>query len=163
MSRILTGLTSGALAGAAGATALNVVGYAKQAVQGSASSATPDQAAQAAVEALGAQVPGGPDVRANRLEGLGPLAGIGVGMGVGALGGALRASGMKIPIAAAPVVLGLAAMALSDGVMTALGITDPRTWSMKSVTEDAVPHLTYGAVTVLALHRMIDPRTLQVR
>ena len=163
MSRILTGLTSGALAGAAGATALNAVSYAKQAVQGSASSATPDQAALAAVEALGAKVPGSPDARANRLEGLGPLAGIGLGMGVGALAGALRASGITIPIAAAPAVLGLAAMALSDGVMTALGITDPRTWTMTSVLEDAVPHLTYGAATVLALHRMVDPRTMQVR
>ncbi len=162
MSKIVTGLTTGAIAGAAGATALNVVTYAKQAVQGSPSSATPDQAAQAVIEAAGAQVPGGPAARQNRLEGLGPLSGYGVGIGVGALAGALRASGVKVPIGLAPVVVGLVAMAVSDGVMTALGITDPRSWTVSTVANDAVPHLAYGAVTVLALHRMIDPHTIQV-
>jgi hypothetical protein len=66
-------------------------------------------------------------------------------------------------MAVAPVVLGLGAMAVSDGVMTAVGVTDPRTWSPGSVVQDALPHLVYGAVTVLALHRMIDPSTQQVR
>ena len=32
-----------------------------------------------------------------------------------------------------------------------------------SVVQDALPHLVYGAVTVLALHRMIDSSTQQVR
>jgi len=62
----------------------------------------------------------------------------------------------------APVALGLGAMALSDGVMSALKITDPRSWTPASVAQDALPHLVYGATTVLALHRMIDPRTQQV-
>ena len=162
MSRILTGITSGLLSGAAGATALNIVSYAQQAVKGTPSSATPDQAAQAIVHAVGAEVPGSPDMRQNRLEGLGPLSGYAVGMGVGALGGALRALSVKIPIGLAPFVLGLGTMAISDTVMTALGITDPRTWTAASVAKDAVPHLSYGAITVLALHRMIDPHTMQV-
>ena len=42
MGRLTTGLTSGLLAGAAGATALNAFAYAQQAVKGTASSATPD-------------------------------------------------------------------------------------------------------------------------
>ena len=62
-------------------------------------------------------------------------------------------------LAAAPVILGLGAMAVSDGVMTAVGVTDPRTWTPGNVIQDALPHLVYGAVTVLALHRMIDPPT----
>lgn len=161
-SRLTTGITNGLIAGAAGATVLNLVTYAKQAVQGTPSSATPDQAAQAVVEAVGGSVPGTPDTRQNRLEGLGPLAGYGVGMGVGALAGLLRALGVKIPIGLAPVVVGLGAMAISDGVMSAVGITDPRTWTPSSVANDAIPHLTYGAATVLALHRMIDPSTLTV-
>ena len=151
------------LAGAAGATALNAFTYAQQAAKGTASSATPDQAALAVTRAVGAEVPGDPDTRQNRLEGLGPLAGLGVGLGVGALGGALRALGVKVPIGLAPVAVGLGAMAVSDGVMTAVGITDPRTWTPSSVAQDALPHLVYGAVTVLALHRMVDPDTLQVR
>ncbi len=163
MSRLLTGLTSGMIAGAAGTTALNAFSYAQQAVKGTPSSATPDQAAQAVIQSVGGEVPGTPDEKAARLEGLGPLSGIGVGLGVGALGGLLRAFGVKIPIGAAPVALGLGAMAISDGVMTAVGITDPRSWTPKSVLQDAVPHVVYGAVTVLALHRMIDPDTMQVR
>lgn len=163
MSRALTGLTSGMLAGAAGATALNLFTYTQQAVAGTPSGATPDQAAQAVVQAVGAEVPGTPDQVQNRLEGLGPVSGLGVGLGIGALAGLLRAFGVKIPIAAAPVILGLGAMAVSDGVMTAVGVTDPRTWTPASVVQDAVPHLVYGAVTVLALHRMIDPSTQQVR
>ncbi len=162
MARVLTGITSGMIAGAAGATALNIVTYVQQAIKGTPSSATPDQAAQAVVQAVGAEVPGTPDTRQNRLEGLGPLSGLAVGMGVGAIGGALRALSVKIPMPLAPVVLGLGAMALSDSVMTAVGITDPRTWTPSSVANDAVPHLTYGAVTVLALHRMMDPHTIQV-
>ncbi|MBC7374876.1 MAG: hypothetical protein H7323_12885 [Frankiales bacterium] len=163
MSRLLTGLTSGMIAGAAGSTALNAFTYTQQALNGQPSGATPDQAAQAVIQSVGAEVPGTPDKKAARLEGLGPLSGLGVGLGLGALGGLLRAFGVKIPIGAAPVVLGLGAMAISDGVMTAVGITDPRSWTPKSVVQDGVPHLVYGAVTVLALHRMIDPDTMQVR
>ena len=163
MTRSVTGMTSGLLAGAAGATALNAVTYAVQAVRGTPSSATPDQAAQAVVESAGAEVPGSPDERQNRLEGLGPLSGYGVGLGVGALAGALRASTVKVPFVVAVAAVGLGAMAVSDTVMTALGITDPRSWTPSSVLNDAVPHLAYGAVTVLALHRMIDPHTQQVR
>ena len=162
MGRLLTGLTSGVLAGAAGATALNAVTYALQAVQGTASSATPDQAALAVTDELGIDVPGDPDTRQNRLEALGPLSGLAVGLGVGGAGGLLRALGIKIPIGLAPIVLGLGAMTISDSVMTAVGITDPRTWTPSTVLQDAAPHLVYGAVTVLTLHRMIDPHTIQV-
>lgn len=162
MARFVTGITSGLLAGAAGATALNAFTYAQQAVKGTLSSATPDQAAQATIEAAGGHVPGTPDQQQNRLEGLGPLSGYGVGLGVGALAGLLRAYRVKVPIGLAPVIVGLGAMAISDGVMTALGISDPRTWTTSSIVDDALPHLAYGGVTVLALHRMIDPHTIQV-
>lgn len=162
MSRALSGLTSGLIAGAAGATALNAWTYAQQALQGTPSSATPDQAAQAVVQSVGGQVPGGPAEVANRLEGMGPLAGYGVGLGVGSLAGLLRALRVKVPFPVAVAVVGLGAMAVSDTVMSAVGITDPRTWTPASVAQDAVPHLAYGAVTVLALHRMIDPHTMQV-
>ena len=113
-------------------------------------------------QAVGADVPGDPDPKQNRLEGLGPLAGLAVGLRVGAVGGAVRALGIRILIGLAPVVLGLGAMTLSDSVMTAVGITDPRSWTPATVAQDATPHLVYAAVTVLALHRMIDPHTLQV-
>ncbi len=162
MSRALSGITSGLIAGAAGATALNAWTYAQQAIQGTPSSATPDQAAQAVIESVGATVPGNPDTRQNRLEGLGPLSGYGVGLGVAAVAGLLRALSVKVPFPVAVAGVGFGAMAVSDGVMAATGITDPRTWTSHSVLQDALPHLAYGAVTVLALHRMIDPHTMQV-
>jgi hypothetical protein len=42
-------------------------------------------------------------------------------------------------------------MAISDSTMTALKISDPRSWTRSSVAMDAVPHLAYGAVTTLVL------------
>lgn len=161
MSRALTGLTSGVLAGAAGATALNAFTYAQQAVKGTPSVATPDQAAQATIEAAGGHVPGTPDERRTGSK-VSVLSGYGVGLGVGAVAGVLRVFGVKVPIGLAPVAVGLAAMAVSDSVMSALGVTDPRSWTTSSVINDAVPHLAYGAVTVLALHGMVDPHTIQV-
>lgn len=78
-------------------------------------------------------------------------------MGIGALGGALRSTGRKAPLRLSPVLLGLGAMAFSDTIMTGLKITNPRTWTAASLSQDALPHLTYGAVTALALHRMSAP------
>ena len=164
MSRLTAGITSGALAGAAGATALNAFTYAQQGITAAPASTTPAQTVTAlADQTPGPGLPGGAEERENRSEALGPLAGYGVGIGVGALGGALRALGIKIPIGVAPFVLGLGAMALSDSVMTALKVTSPRSWTAKSVLQDAIPHVVYGATTVLTLHRMVDPHTVQIR
>lgn len=38
-------------------------------------------------------------------------------------------------------------MAGSDAPATALGVTDPRTWSRTAWLSDIVPHLVYGTVT----------------
>jgi len=157
MSRFTTEILRGLLAGAAGATALNMWTYGRQAISGSASGATPDQAAEATIEAVGGHVPGSPDVRQNRLEGLGPLSGYGVGLTVAVAASALHAYPPHLRSGPAAIAVGLSAMAISDGVMTALGITDPTAWTPKSLLNDALPHLAYGAVTVLALHQMSKP------
>jgi hypothetical protein len=47
----------------------------------------------------------------------------------------------------------LGAMALTDGTMSFLGVTDPRSWSMTDWASDLVPHLAYGFVTAVALER----------
>jgi hypothetical protein len=44
-------------------------------------------------------------------------------------------------------------MASTDGVMSLLGVTDPRSWSTTDWASDVVPHLAYGFVTALALER----------
>jgi hypothetical protein len=38
-----------------------------------------------------------------------------------------------------------------NGPMTALGITDPRTWDVSSWATDLVPHLAYAAVATYVL------------
>jgi hypothetical protein len=162
MSRVFAGLVAGAIAGAAGATALNVVTYADMAFRGRSASSRPEAAADAMASTAGAEVPGDAEETKNRKSGLGNIAGIGVGVGLGAITGVLRAFHVKVPKPLAPFVMGLAAMAVSDGVMSRLEVTDPRTWDAKSVAADALPHLAYGFVQTAALHRMLDPRTPQV-
>ena len=163
MARPFSGAAAGMLAGAAGATALNAVTYLDQAVRARPAGDTPGQTVDALADATGVGVPGNADERQNRLEGLGPLSGLAVGIGVGALAGMLRGYSVKVPKALAATIIGLGAMTISDATMTALKITDPRSWKPGSVAADAIPHLAYGAVTTTALHLMLDPRTPHVR
>ena len=80
-------------------------------------------------------------------------------MAVGAIAGAIRGTSVTPPPTVAAVLTGLVAMAAGDGIALATG-TARRDWS-KPVTliRDLVPHLVYGAVTSVALHRMLDPHT----
>jgi hypothetical protein len=148
------GIGWGILAGAAGATALNLVTYVDQAVRARPATDTPGQTVEALTSAVGVDVPGDPEKRANRLEGLGPLAGLAVGLGVGAVAGAVATTGRWSWMVATPAI-GLGAMAISDATMTALKISDPRTWTPASVASDAGPHLAYGAVTAILLNRLL--------
>jgi hypothetical protein len=42
-------------------------------------------------------------------------------------------------------------MAVGNGPMTVLGVTDPRTWSPADWAADVAPHLAYAAVCALTL------------
>jgi hypothetical protein len=150
MASVGRALAVGAAAGAAGTTALNAVGYLDMAVRGRPTSDTPERTVERMADELGVEIPGDPDTRSNRVAGLGPLTGIAAGVGVGIAGG-LLADRVRLPLPLAAVVLGAAAMAASDGSMTALGVTDPRTWPASSWLADLVPHLAYGAVTAAVL------------
>jgi len=48
------------------------------------------------------------------------------------------------------IVVGLVAMAVSDVPITALGVSDPRTWSLSDGASDVIPHLIYRVATVAA-------------
>ena len=146
---LLRALATGAAAGAAGTTALNATTYVDMAVRGRPSSSTPEATVEKGADTIGVTVPGDEETRSNRLQGLGPLSGIVTGVGVGAFAGALRAARLPGPIAA--LLVGGAAMAVSDGLMTALGVTDPRRWTPASWASDVVPHLAFGGVTVAVL------------
>ena len=114
----------GVAAGAAGVTTLNVITYLDMAVRARPASDTPSQAVEQLTRKAGAEIPGQGDDRANRLAGLGPLAGI---------------------------VTGALAMAGSDGPLVALSLTRPDKWAAADWASDIVPHLGYGAAVYATL------------
>lgn len=140
----------GAAAGAAGTTALNAVTYLDMALRGRPSSEAPNTVVERLSDRTGVPVPGSEDRREHRIAGLGPLMGLVVGIGVGALYGALRAAGWHPRAGIAAVTTAGAAMAAADTPMAALGVSDPRAWRPSDWLSDLVPHLAYGAVTALA-------------
>jgi hypothetical protein len=151
---MIKGLIMGALAGAAGTTALNAAGDADMAWRGRPASSTPRQAVEELARRAGAEIPGSGGERDNRLEGLGALAGIATGVAVGALAGELRAVVLRLGPVLGPVLLGGAAMAATDVSLTRLGLTDPREWDATSWLSDAGPHLAYGVISYAALRAM---------
>jgi hypothetical protein len=146
----------GAAAGAAGTTALNAVTYLDMALRGRPASSTPEETVEKIAHTAHVEVPGDDETRSNRLSGLGPLTGIATGVGVGALAGLIvRSTRLSTPVLAG--VVGGAAMAGTNGPMTLLGITDPRSWSASSWISDIVPHLAYGLVTAAVARSLVRP------
>lgn len=150
----LRSILSGAAAGAAGTTTLNAVTYVDMTVRARPTSSTPEDTVEQLADKADLAIPGSGEDRDNRLAGLGPLSGIVTGVGVGALLGVARGLGWR----PSPVVSGVAATVLAligaNGPMTALGITDPRTWNLDAWVSDVVPHVAYGAVTAATLEAM---------
>jgi hypothetical protein len=109
-----------------------------------ASSSTTELVEQAADRA-NVTIPGDQDERDNRVQGLGPLAGIAVGVTVGAVAGlvhrALAQRGRTVPAVIEVPLLGATAMALSDVPLKLLGISDPATWRAPDWPSDAIPPL----------------------
>jgi len=147
-------LTRGALAGAAGTTALNAVTYTDMAVRGRPSSSTPEKTTELIVEKAGVEIGSG-EQRESRLTGLGALngivVGVGVGVGVAAIAAALRKAGVRVPVWAGGAATGALAMAATDTPIARLGVSDPHSWSAADWLSDAVPHLVYGLVTYASL------------
>lgn len=148
------GLFHGIAAGAAGTTALNVATYTDMAVRGRPASSIPEKSVERLAEQFGVEVPGQGEKRDNRVQGLGPLTGLAVGVGVGAAFGLLRGLHIRLPFLADSVVIGAAAMVAADLPLVQMGLTDPKTWSQKDWLADALPHLAYGAMTHLTLRAM---------
>ncbi|MGY1601308.1 hypothetical protein [Geodermatophilus sp. SYSU D00815] len=136
----------GAAAGAAASTALNAVTYVDMVVRGRGTSSTPERTVEALAGKAHVPIPGDEEHRRNRVQGLGPLTGLVAGVGVGVLTGLVRAAGFRSskPVGTALTTAGV--LVAANGPMTALGITDPRTWSATDWVSDLVPHLVYGLV-----------------
>jgi hypothetical protein len=139
-------LLRGAAAGAAGTTALNIVAYGDMALRGRPASTTPEQTVEKLAERAHVSVPGDPLRRPNRVSGLGALTGLGAGVGVGALVGLVRALGYRSDPLVGTGLITAGVLVATNGPMTVLGVTDPRTWSAVDWISDVVPHLAYGAV-----------------
>jgi hypothetical protein len=137
----------GAAAGAAGTTALDVVTYLDMALRGRPASATPQRTVERLAETAHVSIPGEGDRRAGRVEGLGALTGLLAGVGVGGLVGLARATGFR----AGTLLTTVAVLISTNGPMTVLGVTDPRTWSAVDWLSDLVPHLAYAAVVTTTL------------
>jgi hypothetical protein len=148
------GLVIGAAAGAAGTTALNAVTYVDMAVRGRPASHTPENTVKRLAAIAHVSIPGDGDTRDNRVAGLGPLTGLAAGVGVGALLGLARSVGWRPGMVAGTVGATVGALVASNGPMTVLGVTDPRTWSAIDWVSDLVPHAAYGAVTAAVLRAL---------
>jgi hypothetical protein len=136
----------GAAAGAAASTALNAVTYVDMAVRGRGTSSTPEQTVEKLADKAHVTIPGDDETRQNRVQGLGPLTGLTAGIGVGVVVGLVRASGFRSQPLVGTLLTTLGILVAANGPMTALGITDPRTWSTTDWISDLVPHVAYGAV-----------------
>jgi hypothetical protein len=143
----------GAAAGAAGTTALNAVTYLDMAVRGRAASSTPERTVEKLAEKAHLPIPGEGEKRVNRVQALGALTGLVAGIGVGGLLGLARASGFR----AGTLLTTLTVLVATNGPMTTLGITDPRTWSRTDWISDLVPHLAYSAVVTTTMDAFDRP------
>jgi hypothetical protein len=139
-------LLRGAAAGAAGTTALNAVTYLDMITRGRPASSTPETTVEKLAERTGLTIPGDDTTRQNRVEGLGPMTGLGAGVGIGALVGLIRALGFRSQPLVGTGLITAGVLVSTNGPMTALGVTDPRTWSAVDWISDLVPHLAYAAV-----------------
>jgi hypothetical protein len=151
---LIKSLIRGALAGAAGTTALNAVTYLDMAVRGRPPSELPRRAVEKVAEDAGHPIVEDPGTREHRLEGLGALGGVVTGVGIGVLAGVVRPLLVRMPAALGAGLLGSAAMAATNLPMARMGLTDPAEWSAGEWASDVVPHLAYGAVTCATARRL---------
>ncbi|MFL6096980.1 MAG: hypothetical protein ACJ71Y_16130 [Blastococcus sp.] len=143
----------GAAAGAAGTTALDLVTYLDMTVRGRPSSSTPERTVEKLAEKAHLTIPGQGVERASRLEGLGALTSLVVGVGIGGLLGLARASGLR----AGTLLTTVTVLVSTNGAMTVLRVTDPRTWSAADWLSDLVPHLAYAAVVTTTMDALDRP------
>src|ERR1700712_5079444 len=126
----------GAAAGAAGTTALNTTTYLDMVLRARPASSTPQDTVEQLSKSSGIGVPGAGAARTNRIEGLAPLLGLGTRVGGGVVLGLGRALGVRPPAAVDVVAATAIALVGANGPMAALGISDPRSWSVTDWVSD---------------------------
>ncbi|MEJ8672024.1 hypothetical protein WKI71_37710 [Streptomyces sp. MS1.AVA.1] len=108
-------------------------------------------------EKLHLRIPGEGAVQENRIAALGALTGLAAGTGMGVVLGLAHAAGWRPAPSAQYAVAVVGALAATNGPMTVLGVTDPRTWAAADWAADIVPHLAYAVVTVSVFNRLLGP------
>ncbi len=151
MASITRALLRGAVAGAAGTTALNAATFLDMTLRGRPASQTPQQVVEQAAGGLGVSIPGEPEQRDHRSNALGSLLGIASGVSAGMALGGLRAVGGPRGPAGTVATAWVLAMLAGNGPMTALGVTDPRTWRYSDWVADVLPHLAYAVAAAATL------------
>jgi hypothetical protein len=148
------GPVAGAIAGAVGTLALDVVSYLDMYAQGRPASTLPADAAAKVAGKVGLDLSGDDDASNARRSALGALLGYSTGIAVGAAYGIVR----RRP-GASRGALGLTGTVLvaANGPMVAMGLTDPREWGPKGWVSDLVPHLAYGVVTARVFDAITAP------
>ncbi|MDQ3226071.1 MAG: hypothetical protein M3Q50_05510 [Chloroflexota bacterium] len=144
-------LLLGAVAGAAGNVALEVVTYGDMLVRGRGASDVPAKMAGALADALGidpllTRKTG--KTAENRRGATGALLGYGLGVGLGGVYGLLRPVLGRAPTPLTGLAVGLVAMTVSDASYALTGASDPTTWTTTDWLADLVPHVIYGLVTI---------------
>jgi hypothetical protein len=147
VARLWPGLLVGAVAGAAGTTALNVIAYLDIAVRGRSASTTPARTVEAMARLVHLRLPGSGDILANRISGLGALTGYAAGIGMGLILGLAYALGWRPALPVSALVATVLALVGTNGPMTVLGVTDPRTWGLVGWISDLIPHFGYGVLS----------------
>ena len=157
MTSLTKNLVRGVIAGAAGTTALNAVTYLDMAVRARPASSTPQQTVERAAALVGAPLPQDEESKEAVESGLGSLLGILAGVGAGVvLAGVRGVTGHPRSRLGTLVTAWALAMIAGNGPMTALGVTDPRTWARADWTADVVPHVAYAAAAGLTLDALTD-------
>ncbi|TDB97514.1 hypothetical protein [Actinomadura sp. 7K534] len=146
-------LINGLIAGAAGTTALNATTYLDMAIRARGGSSTPEDTVQKLADGAHISLGEEEEKAENRKQGIGALMGYGTGIGAALAYGAItRRRGASWPVGI--LTLGTLALLGSNVPMTALGITDPRAWSVAGWVSDIVPHMIYGAAAYAAYEQM---------
>lgn len=153
---MMTHLARGAVAGAAGTTALNAATFLDMAIRGRPASSTPEQTVERGLRMAGASVPGDEQQQNARRSGLGSLLGTVAGVGAGVVLGALRGAGRPSSTGGTVGTAWVLAMLVGNGPMTVLGVTNPATWAAKDWVADVVPHTAYALAAAGALETLND-------
>ncbi|MGQ0608483.1 MAG: hypothetical protein ACT4OQ_08485 [Chloroflexota bacterium] len=152
-------MISGVIAGATGELALNVASYADMVIRARPSSSMPGKVAGRMADLAGVELsrPGErADIAETRKEASGALLGYGMAVGTAVAFALLRRAGMRLPVPLGGVLMGGAAMAVSDSAATALGATDPATWGVSGWLADIIPHAIFGVAAAATLE-LLDP------